>query len=426
MNIFNNRLTRVLFVVAFNIVAVQILLELGLKLVMIPVWPSYFLPHNYPFSQVKTTAGTVSASWTLNSQGFHDIEHEFGKITAKTRIVTIGDSFLAGPQQEPLPILLNSNLLKHRDNIEVINLSRPGIDTNKYYLLLKHALAAYQPDVVLLFIYEGNDFRAMEHYSPELYEQPASFFERHPQASYYGSIFPRSSIFLSDILRNRFIHQWSQTPENSRWGRPHPKRNLQQISSDIAEHIEIDREVIYQFLSDKLTPEELDELTGFGVRIDLLAYMISRGLDAKFTSKLGVKEYRPEVTSKKIETDQVESVHAFIKTMNNLCSQKNIEFYSVLIPTSYIDPDAQDMYTRLGAGQDPLFVKTRQRQIIKLQQLLTDKDSIKVIDLRNQLEGKPGTYLKFDTHWNTIGAKMSADYVSEYLIEHSKKISPQK
>ena len=49
-----------------------------------------------------------------------------------------------------------------------------------------------------------------------------------------------------------------------------------------------------------LTDEELHELTTYGVRLDLLAYMIGIGLNADFTPKLAIKERRPEILDSKI------------------------------------------------------------------------------------------------------------------------------
>lgn len=424
MYIFRKRLIKTVLIIAASVIIIQVLVEFGLKFVMVPVWPTYFLPHHYPASKIQTAAGTVSANWISNSQGFHDVEHDFGKIANKVRIVTIGDSFLDGPQQDPLPSVLFSSIREERDNIEVINLSRPGIDTNLYYLLFKHALPTYQPDIVLIFIYEGNDFRAMENLSPDFYEQPDSFFQRYPLSSYYGIIFPRSSIFISDIFSfsHRFIHRWSNIPQHARWGKPNPKRNLEEISEDITKYIEADSATVHQFIIDRLTKEEINELTSFGVRIDLLAYMTSIGLEAKFTSRLGVKEHRPEINNETVATKQVESVFSFLRAMNDTTLQKEIEFYCVLIPTSYVDPKANDMYARLGADQDPLFIGTRMKQMVKLKQLLIH-EGIEVIDLRNVLNGESDSYLKFDTHWDVKGVNISADYISKYLIEKSKRLT---
>ena len=201
------------------------------------------------------------------------------------------------------------------------------------------------------------------------------------------------------------------------------KRTLKQISEGITKYIKADSTIIQQFLADRLTVEEIDELTNFGVRIDLLAYMTALGLEAKFIpKKLGIKEHRPEIVDKTIARKQVESVYHFLRKMEETALQKGIEFYSVLIPTSYSDSTAKNMYTRLGAGQDPLFVGTRIKQTSELKQLLIDND-MAVIDLRDVLEGETDTYLKFDTHWDIKGVELSSRYVSNYLIKNSSLIS---
>lgn len=408
-------------IIAFNIILFQILLEIGLKFIMVPAWPTYFLPRHYPNSVIQTTAGPVFAEWITNSQGFHDKEHDFGRSADNVRIVTIGDSFLDGPQQEPLPFHLDTLLKKKHRGTEVINLSRPGIDTNLYYVLFKHGLRSYSPDIIIVFIFEGNDFRVMEHVTPALYDQPVSFFRRYPQASYYGLIFPRSSIFWADIFQRRFVHRWSTFPEHSRWGKPKPVRSLEEISTDITKYIKANSSQVRTFLTDRLSTAELDELTQFGVRIDLLAYMTSFGLKAKFKPKLGIKEHRPEISDVSVAAKQVASVLSFIKRMNDISTKKGVEFYTVLIPTSYVDADCHSLYTRLGAADDPLFVGTRKKQMEALKQGLLE-EGIQAVDLRPLLSHEKGLYLKFDTHWNLKGVKRISQVLSNYLLENSDRL----
>ena len=413
----------VVFVIVINVALLQLLLESGLALFMVPVWPTYFLPHHYPNYSVKTTAGPVSASWVSNSQGFHDIEHKTGKQSENIRIVTIGDSFLDGPQQTPLPSALNQLLEKKQSNIEVINLSRPGIDTHLYYLLFKYALETYEPDIILVFIYEGNDFRRMDKLSPAIYDHPVSFFKPYPYASYYSSVFPRSSILISDLLKGDITYnRWTPPPPGTRWGKGYKPRNLEQVAKDITQYIQVDTTVVQNFLLERLTQEEITELTQFGVRIDLLAYMLSIELNAKFTPKLGIKKHRPEISNDVIASKQVKSVLNFLHTMHETSLSKKIEFYSVLIPTSYADPSAFDMYKRLGAAQDPLFVKTRTKQAAELQQMLLNKN-MNVIDLRETIQNTPNSYLKFDTHWNNKGVAISAEHISNHLLNNSKLLA---
>ena len=416
-------------VITINILAFQVLLEVALKFLMVPAWPTYLLPHHYPASVAQTTAGPVSASWITNSQGFHDAEHELGSVANKIRIVTIGDSFLDGPQQRPLPSLLHDSMNDELGNVDVINLSRPGIDTDLYYVLFKHALPTYEPDTVLVFIFEGNDFRAMENLSPDSYDKPTAFFKRYPQSSYYGIFFPRSSIFISEAVSGRLIHnRWSNIPEHARWGRPSVARSIDEISEDITKHVKADSATIRQFLIERLTEEELQELTEFGVRIDLLAYMVSIGLKAKYTSTSGVKEHRPEIKSEIIANRQVESVFTFLEAMNKASLKREIEFYCVLIPTSYADPEFSEMAARLGADQDPLFVGTRMKQMDQLKEKLIH-GNFNVIDLGDVLDGERDSYLKFDTHWNIKGAQISADYIgrnlmsSKHLIDKSNQLA---
>ncbi|NKB82223.1 MAG: hypothetical protein GKS05_10130 [Nitrospirales bacterium] len=205
-------------------------------------------------------------------------------------------------------------------------------------------------------------------------------------------------------------------------GKPIEARNLEEISRDITKYIDADSATVRQFLIDRLTKEELQELTKFGVRIDLLSYMISIGLEANYAPSLGIKKHRPEIKNEIIANKQVESVFAFLRAMKETSLKRGIEFYCVLIPTSYADPKSSDMYVRLGAGQDPLFVGTRMKQMDQLKHKLI-YGNFKIIDLSDALDGESDSYLRFDTHWSLKGVQISAGYISKYLINKSKQLT---
>ncbi len=416
----SKRIAKILALVAFNIIAVQLLLEWLAAFVMLPM-PSYLFDHHFPYAKVESTAGPVSATWVANSRGFHDVEHASGKVKGRVRIVTIGDSFLAGPQHVPLPTALNGRLAKHRSDVEVINLSLPAIDTHHYYQLFKHALNEYRPDIVMVFIFAGNDFRGMEQKVPKAYDRPATFFARFPRPSYYGRVFPRSSIIIADGLAGRFVHRWSALPDRTRWA-PQPVRSLDQVADKITEYVALDAPTVRRHLEERLTDVELDELVSHGVRLDMLAYMVAIGMDAKFTARLGVKEHRPEIADARVADAQVMSVLAFLSAMNATATHEDVEFHTVLIPLSHVDPRCADLYERLGAGEDPLFTGTRMAQMSALRKRLVAQ-GVSVIDLSEALSAVPGTYLRFDTHWAEEGVAVAAQTIDEWLARSSRPLA---
>ncbi|MCP4213182.1 MAG: SGNH/GDSL hydrolase family protein [bacterium] len=408
------RILKIAAVIAINLVVIAVIVELFAWFVMIDSWPTYFLKHNYPGVEVKTTSGPVSGSWTTNSMGFHDKDRDFEKEKGEYRVVAIGDSFLDGPHSEPLPMRLEQTPGFRDKQISVVNMSRGGIDPHQYYMLFKYAVAEYNPDMIVVFIYEGNDFRRMETLKPELYDEPQRFFERYPTCSYYGKLFPRTTVFFSDLRKKKFVHKWSDVSKYHRY-RLQPLRDLTEISREMSKYIKKPAPEIKSYLDNVLLPSEIEELQRYPVRLDVFSYLAGIGSGAEFTKRLYVKGRRPEINNKQVAASQVRAVARFLDAMKQTCQKEKILFKVVLIPTSYIDPSCSDLYARMGAGNDPLFVGTRQIQTAQLKRNLKESNT-DVLDLNECLGGVPGTYLKFDTHWSIKGVELVAEYLEKVLI----------
>lgn len=108
-----------------------------------------------PFGRVKWRAGGEVFVERLNSEGFRDVEHELEKF--RKRILFIGDSYTAGIgiKFENLYTRQLQEMLS--DSIEIISMGIGGIGTDQELLILKHQGLAYQPDIVVLQFYTGND-----------------------------------------------------------------------------------------------------------------------------------------------------------------------------------------------------------------------------------------------------------------------------
>ena len=100
----------------------------------------------------------------INSQGLRDIEHKKNKGANILRIAILGDSFAEARSialektfwflmQENLNLCTKSNNAK----VEVINFGVTEYSTAQEYLTLKHHVWDYDPDIVLLAFFSGND-----------------------------------------------------------------------------------------------------------------------------------------------------------------------------------------------------------------------------------------------------------------------------
>lgn len=96
----------------------------------------------------------------INSRGLRDVEHEYDKPPGTFRIVVLGDSYMEAYHvdlEQSLPRLLERELTGR--NVEVINLGTGGYGTAQELLYLEEEGLRYEPDLILLAFYFGNDLR---------------------------------------------------------------------------------------------------------------------------------------------------------------------------------------------------------------------------------------------------------------------------
>lgn len=100
---------------------------------------------------------------TLNNYGLHDAPLTIEKPPDTTRVLIVGDSFAQGWQvtlEEGFPYLLEQQLnTASGRKVEVINLSVDTFGTDRELLLYAGLGSRFQPDVVLLAFYVGNDIK---------------------------------------------------------------------------------------------------------------------------------------------------------------------------------------------------------------------------------------------------------------------------
>jgi hypothetical protein len=122
-----------------------------------PVYGSFHIP------------STTSWLWTdeyitrvdINSHGLREREIQYEKPAGVRRVVIVGDSFVEGsevPAEATIGRRLETLLNTDRgETVEVINAGVLGYGTTQEYLLIENEALRYQPDVVILVFFPGND-----------------------------------------------------------------------------------------------------------------------------------------------------------------------------------------------------------------------------------------------------------------------------
>ena len=101
------------------------------------------------------------AVWVgINQHGLRDRPHDYEPEEGVFRVLVLGDSFMEAYQvllEESLPYRLQEQLADRR--VEVVNLGIGGYGTAQEILYLQEEGLRYQPDLVLLAFFTGNDIQ---------------------------------------------------------------------------------------------------------------------------------------------------------------------------------------------------------------------------------------------------------------------------
>lgn len=127
--------------------------------------PFYGWSHVPNDEYTRTTEG-YSLDIGINSLGLRDFEYRYDKPPGTHRTLVLGDSFaeaLQVPLGASFPKLIEMHLNNAQNDeyqiYEVLNAGTSGYGTDNELLFLRHEGYKYNPDVVLLALYIGNDIR---------------------------------------------------------------------------------------------------------------------------------------------------------------------------------------------------------------------------------------------------------------------------
>ena len=161
------RRTRVLDILLVNLALFVAFGELGLRVIGTFIDSPLLAPPNAKAAarlrSWRGQPGQALNNWTLNAQGFLDVDFERRREAGTRRILALGDSFAVGvvPYAENFLTLLDEQLdIPGAAPTEVLNFGVAAIGPEDYLHLWRTEGAAHEPDLVLLCFFVGNDFRS--------------------------------------------------------------------------------------------------------------------------------------------------------------------------------------------------------------------------------------------------------------------------
>jgi len=168
--------------IIFGLILALLILELGLWLVPDAMWKGWVSknPTRYLLFQTDENIGWVhlpntEANWQgyneynidvkINSLGLRDYERTYAKPPGTFRILILGDSFTEGMQvdlAQTFPARLQACLVGRASRpVEVINAGNSAYGPGEQLLFFTHEGVKYQPDLILVAIFAGNDIKDM-------------------------------------------------------------------------------------------------------------------------------------------------------------------------------------------------------------------------------------------------------------------------
>lgn len=326
--------------------------------------PAHLTPH-------RSVRGTIGHA---NSHGFRDKERRFERRSNVPRIVALGDSLTygAGVQyDETFVALLEGGLQVRFPGAEVINLGVPGWELPQEFHLLKDYGVRFQPDLVLLNLFVGNDI-----------EKRRGAFREEPFV-----VAGRS--FYVHTTGNR----WHDTLGQDRWFLYH---NLNYLGTMLGLHIR-------RWIGD-------DE-----PRTDFEPPLRTR------TGYLKELDERTDIYLKEYLADTQVSWDRAKKTLNEIrefLAQTDIRFLIVLIPDHIqVDQVLQSEYLRaIGVSRDRYDFRKPQR-------LLQEWCHSAAVPCANLLpvltqDSEPARlYFLTDLHWTADGHRVAATYLTPLVSD---------
>jgi aryl carrier-like protein len=315
---------------------------------------------------------TVDGSLT-NAFGFNDQDHPLQKSPGTFRVLVVGDSFgWAGGGEGNYIALLRRKFERYYGDhlIEVLNSGYPGTSTGEQLAMLKKYGLQYNPDLVILGFYVGNDFIEADPYRKRIAFNgvQADIDKRHEHRILgYPIILPSRSFWILLQRYLTFTDSWRARREQQSLGQPQT------------------------LLSER-------------------SYLRVEGRQLDFFNLNSFREgrYKPNINY----------IFQSISEMDSLLSSRNIRFIVAIFPDEFqVNRKLfETLLAKFKLSQEDYDLNLGQN----LLRSFLDSKGIRYVDLtdRFRAEGeKRDLYLLRDTHWNSAGIKLAADILFEELVK---------
>jgi hypothetical protein len=328
----------------------------------------------------------------------------------------VGDSFLEGSYQvPPVAALIERRWADQgRTGMEAINLGINATSPRHYYYRIKKVALQLEPDVIVVFVYAGNDFIADR---LDAFAVPP-LVEELPLPSILGTVAPRTTWLLANRLglleiargnkdipdESALLNQWAEQPSAER---------LDSVVRHMKKYYypELGEDTIREILS-RGSSGFAAATTKRGVDREYLAGWLLSSIISWETGRWDMPR-NAEEADRMVGDSLVDETLSWLVGAERIAEAKGVQLIVALVPVGVVDPSYVEFWRPWpNYFSYSMSADVRHRRLAAaLRQRGTQ-----LIDLREALNGVRGTYRVTDGHWTLLGTRIVAERVSNELL----------
>ncbi|MDJ1178542.1 hypothetical protein PJF56_06680 [Roseofilum sp. BLCC_M91] len=312
-----------------------------------------------------------------NRFGFNDRNYPLERIPGTLRMLIVGDSFnWAGGLEGNYTTLLENQFAQTPDlpPVEVINAGYPMTHAGEQLIMLQKFGLQYQPDLVVLGVFVGNDFIDADPYRKRIVVNDTQIdIDKRKEIQILGYPIIFKSRLWMFIEQKYKVFRETATLEEPAWANP---------------------------------PEE----------------------EGTFTEETFLKIQRARLEFCNLRAhaegkydDKIEYLFESIAQIKQLLAERQIDFKVAIYPDEFqVNPALADqLFETYDLNREDYDLELMQKLLIAF----LDREGIPYIDMLHRFRqmGKTETlYLLRDTHWNLAGNQLASDILYQNLLDYVK------
>lgn len=339
-----------------------------------------------------------------NQFGFNDQDYPLEKPPGKYRILVVSDSFnWAGGREGNYTALLEEKFAEYYDQsqVEVINSGYPGTHTGEQLAMLKKYGLQYNPDLVVLGFFVGNDFLdADPHRKRIIVNDVYVDIDRRKELILFGYPIIGKSRLLLFVQQKYKVFQEAAKSNQSSYRLP-----------DLTNTLFASSELL---TSDSQTPlNQADSQQRLEQSPGIMSLRTFLKVEKNRLSFCKTEDLKSGKWQKNIDY-----ILESIAEMNHVLGERGIDFVVAIYPDEFqVNPELLNQVT------DEFELDPEDYEITCMQRILhqfLEENQISYIDLLEPVKQKQQQqhlYLLQEPHWNSAGNQLASEVLFENVVE---------